>query len=154
MCLNVQVHQSWTIGSSAARQCFIAKVITHQSGVRLRSMSTWWKPYLISFQIDLVSPQYHVSKVSKSLWQVVTISAESYDVVMGLLFTLGTQTQVRSRPKKMENTQEILKDILHLGHHLRRQPRASKPSWMLRSSEPVCNKMDVRTHSDSVFDDP
>jgi hypothetical protein len=39
---------------------------------------------------------------------------------MSLLFTLGTQAQVGSRPKKMENTQEMLKDYLHLGHHLRR----------------------------------
>jgi hypothetical protein len=64
--LRVQAHQSPTFGSSVAWQCFIAKVITRPSGVRLRSMSTWWKNYLINFQIDLVPPQYHVGKVFKS----------------------------------------------------------------------------------------
>jgi hypothetical protein len=32
MCLKVQVHQSWTFGSSAVQQCFIAKVISRPSG--------------------------------------------------------------------------------------------------------------------------
>lgn len=33
------------------------------------------KPYMIRFQMDLVPLQYHVVKASKSLEQVVTVSA-------------------------------------------------------------------------------
>jgi hypothetical protein len=65
MCLNVQVYQSWIFGSSVARQHFIGKAITHPFGVWSRSMSTWWKACLMSFQIDLLSSQYHISKASK-----------------------------------------------------------------------------------------
>jgi hypothetical protein len=63
----------------------------------------------------------------------------------------------------MENTQEMLKDVLHLGNHLRRQPRASKPSWRPSPIRvQVCFgllnqsaiKRTPRMHSDSVFDDP
>ena len=60
--LKVHVHQSPTFGLSAAQQCFIRKAITHPLGVRLRSMSSWWKACLIIFQIDLVPPQYHVAR--------------------------------------------------------------------------------------------
>ena len=52
----------------------------------------------------------------------------SYVIVVGLIFTLGTLGQDGSRPKEMENTSEMPKDVLLLGHHLRRQARASKPS--------------------------
>jgi hypothetical protein len=58
----------------------------------------------IRFQIDLVPPQYHVNKVFKSSGHSVAISVRCYDVIAGLLFTLGTQAQVRARPKEMENT--------------------------------------------------
>jgi hypothetical protein len=63
----------------------------------------------------------------------------------------------------MENTQEMLKDVLHLGHHLRRQPRASKPSWRptpcevrvhLGLQEQSIVKQTPRLHMDFVFDDP
>jgi hypothetical protein len=64
--LGVQAHRSPTFGLLAAQQCFIGKAITHPFGVRLRLMSTWWKACLISFQIDLLPPQYHVEKASKS----------------------------------------------------------------------------------------
>jgi hypothetical protein len=63
----------------------------------------------------------------------------------------------------MENIQEILKDVLHLGHHLRRQPRASKPSWRPNpyqvrvhlglQDQSVVKRMS-RTHMNSIFDDP
>jgi hypothetical protein len=63
----------------------------------------------------------------------------------------------------MENTQEMLKDVLLLGHHLRRQPMASKPSWRpnpcevqfhLGLRERSILKQTPRTHPDFVFDDP
>jgi hypothetical protein len=63
----------------------------------------------------------------------------------------------------MENTQEMIKDVLHLGHHLRRQPRATKLSW--RPSpirvrvyfgllDQSAIKQTPRMHPDSIFDDP
>jgi hypothetical protein len=58
----------------------------------------------MDFQIDLVSPQYHVNKASKSSRHSAAVSIECYDVVVGMLFTLRTQAQVGARPKKMENT--------------------------------------------------
>jgi hypothetical protein len=63
----------------------------------------------------------------------------------------------------MENTQEMPKDVLLLGHHLRRPARTFKLS---RRPSPirvrVCLglldqstiKPTLRTHLDSVFDDP
>jgi hypothetical protein len=63
----------------------------------------------------------------------------------------------------MENTQEMLKDVLHLDHHLRMQPRASKPSWRpnpcevrvhLGIQEQFVVKQTPGSHTDSVFDDP
>ena len=129
MCIKVQVHQSWTFSLTAAWQCFIWKAITHPSRVQLRSMSTWWKACLIIFQIYLVPSQYHISKASKSSLQVAAVSAESYVVVVGLIFTLGTLAQDGPHLKEMENTSEMSKDILLLRHHLRRQVRESKPSW-------------------------
>jgi hypothetical protein len=82
----------------------------------------------MSFQIDLVPSQYHVSKAFKSPIYYVTISGESYTVIMGLSDILGTQAQVGARPKKMENTKEMTLDVLLLGHHLRRPARTFKPS--------------------------
>jgi hypothetical protein len=84
---------------------------------------------LISFQIDLVSSQYHIEKASKPSRYSVTISARSYTVVMGLFFILGTLAQVGARPKDLENPPRKPLDVLLLGHHLRRPARTSKPSW-------------------------
>jgi hypothetical protein len=84
---------------------------------------------LISFQIDLVSSQYHIEKASKLSRYYVTISARSYTVVMGLFFILGTLAQVGARPKDLENPPRKPLDVLLLGHHLRRPARTSKPSW-------------------------
>ena len=60
--------------------------------------------------------------------QVAVVSAERYAIVVGLIFTLRTLARARPRPKEIENTSEMSKDVLLLGHHLRRQARASKPS--------------------------
>ena len=82
---------------------------------------------------------------------------------MGLLDILRTQAQVGACPKKMENTKEMPKDVLLLGHHLRRQARASKPSWRpdpsqvrvhLGLQEQFVIKRMPRSHTDSIFDDP
>jgi hypothetical protein len=57
----------------------------------------------------------------------------------------------------------MLKDVLLLGHHLRSQVRASKPSWMpdpyqvrvyLGFQDQSVVKWTPRTYPDSVFDDP
>jgi hypothetical protein len=80
-----------------------------------------------------------------------------------VLFTLGTLAQVGACPKETEKTSEMPKDILHLGHILRRQARASKPSWRpnpcqvrvhLRLQEQFIVKRMPRSHTDSIFDDP
>jgi len=159
--LKVQVHQSWIFSSPAAWEYFIGKAITPSFGVSLRSMSTWWKAYLIRFQMDLVWSQYHVGKATKSSRHAV--AAGSYVVVMGLLFTLGTQAQVGAHPKEMENKPRKPLDVLLLGHLLRRPARASKPS---RKPSPtrvrVCLGLEdqsiiketARKHSDFIFKNP
>jgi hypothetical protein len=82
----------------------------------------------MSFQIDLVSSQYHISKASKPSRYSITVSAGSYTVVMGLLFILGTLAQVGAQPKNLENPPKKPLDVLLLGHYLRRPARTSKPS--------------------------
>jgi hypothetical protein len=115
--LKVQVHQSWTFGLPATRHYLIGKAVT-PSVVSLRSMSTWWKAYFISYLMDLVLPQDHVTNASKPLWQVDVVSAESRIVVVGLIFTLGTLAQVGACPKEMDNTLEMTKDISSLATSL------------------------------------
>ena len=163
MCLKVQVHQSWTFSSSVARQYFIGKAITHPSGVRSRSMSTWWKVYLISFQIDLVPSQYHVGKATKPSRHAVVVSAGSYIIIMSLLFILGTLAQVEARPKEMENSPRKPLDVLLLSHLLRRPTRASNPSRRpsptrvrvcLGLQDQSAIKRTPRTYPNSIFDDP
>ena len=53
----------------------------------------------------------------------------------------------------------MLQEVLLLGHHLRRQEKASKPSWrpnlcQVRVQEQLVVKRMDRSHMDSVFDDP
>jgi hypothetical protein len=81
---------------------------------------------LIIFQINLVPLQYHISKASKSSRYPVIVSVESYTVVIGLLFILGTLTQVGAHPKDLESPPRKPLDVLLLGHHLRRPARTSK----------------------------
>jgi hypothetical protein len=83
---------------------------------------------LISFQIDLVSSQYHVSKASKPSRYSITVSIRSYTIVMGLLFILGTLAQVGAHPKDLKNPSRKPLDVLLLDHHLRKPPWASKPN--------------------------
>jgi hypothetical protein len=118
---------------------------------------------LISFQIDLVPPQYYIGKASKSSIYYVVVSAESYIVVIGLLFILGTLAQVGARTKEMDNSPRKSLDILLLGHLLRSPARASKPSWRpsptrvrvcLSLQDQFAIKWTSRTHPDSVFDEP
>jgi SpoVK/Ycf46/Vps4 family AAA+-type ATPase len=65
--------------------------------------------------------------------------------------------------KKMENTKEMPKDVLLLGHHIRRPARTSKPSRRpgligvrvcLGLLDQSAIKRTHRTHPDSVFYDP
>jgi hypothetical protein len=79
---------------------------------------------------------------------------------VGLIFTLGTLAQVGACPKEMDHTSEMTKDILLLGHLLRRQARASKPSWRpntcqvrvyLGLQEQSVVKRMPRSQTDSVF---
>ena len=84
---------------------------------------------MIRFQINLVPLQYLIGKVFKSSRHSTIVSAGSYVVVMGLIFTLGILAQVGACLKDMKNTLEIAQDVLHLGHHLRRPARAPQPTW-------------------------
>jgi hypothetical protein len=77
------------LSSLAAWYHFIGKGKTSLSRVSLRSIHTWWKYYLISFQIHPVWPQYHVGKASKLLRCVVVVSTGSYVNIMNILFILG-----------------------------------------------------------------
>jgi hypothetical protein len=114
------------VGSSAVLRCE-----GHNSSIR---SAIEVNEHLMERLFDKISNRSGPTSISRQQGlQIIVTSCHCFyrehDVVLSLLFTLGTQTQVGSCPKKMENTQEMLKDILHLGHHLRRQPRASKPSW-------------------------
>jgi hypothetical protein len=71
--LECQAHWHPTFGSPVYRQYFIGKTISHSSGVRLKSMSTWWKVCLISFQMNLIPHQYH-GIAFKSSWQAAILS--------------------------------------------------------------------------------
>jgi hypothetical protein len=53
----------------------------------------------------------------------------SDDVIMIMIFTLGTPVQVGACFNNVENTLRMVQDVLHLFHHLRKTARASKPSW-------------------------
>ena len=79
--------------------------------------------------MHLISSQYHVGKVSKSSRYVIAVSSGCYDIVVGMLFTLGTLTQVGERPKYVERSLKMSKNVLLHGHHLRRPARWSKLSW-------------------------
>ena len=91
-------------------------------------MSSWWKAYLISFKINLVPPQYLVGKVFKSSIHSI-VSAESYVVVMGLIFTLGILAPVGEHPKYVKRSLKMPQNVLLHGHHLRRPARAPQPRW-------------------------
>jgi hypothetical protein len=93
--LGVQEHRSTTFGSLVAWQYSIMKAITLSSRVRLRSMSS---------QMDLISPQYHINKASKSSRHVAAIPAEWCDVVLSFAFTLETLAQVGSQTTIMWRT--------------------------------------------------
>ena len=76
----------------------------------------------------MVPPQYLICNVFKSSRHSI-VSAGSYVVVMGLIFTLGILAQVGACIKNVNNTFGMAQDILHLGHHLRRPARAPQPRW-------------------------
>jgi hypothetical protein len=137
------------VGSPAVLHC---EGQTHPSGVWLRSMHTWWKYYLISFQIDIVPPQYHIGKSSKSWRYSIIVLAGSYNVIVGLLFTLRTQAQVGARPKKME---KHLRDYqghpppwpppyeTNKGIQAKLEAQSISSSSPSRSPGTVCSKMDA-----------
>ena len=89
---------------------------------------------MISFQINLAPSQYHVGKASKSSTYVVAVSGGCYDIVAGMLFTLGTLAQVGECPKYVERSLKMPKNVLLHGHHLRRPARRSKSSWRPKPS--------------------
>jgi hypothetical protein len=110
--------------------------------------------------MDLVWPQDHIDKASKSSWQVADVFGDSYVFVVGLIFTLGTLPQVGARPKEMENTPRNPLDVLHLGHLLRRLAKASKLSWRpnpcqvqvhLRLQEQPIVRRPPKSHTDSAL---
>ena len=126
MCLKVQVHRSWSVSSSEGQHYLIAKVITHPSGVRLRSMSTWWKAYLISFQTNLVPSRtcrqgHKINKTScryfcKELYRRHGLVIHPWDLI-----------QVGARPKEIGNIPRNPLDVLPLDHVVRR-PEQRRPS--------------------------
>ena len=116
---------------------------------------------LISFQIDLVPPQYLVGKVFKSSRHSAIVSARSYIVVMGLIFTLGILAQVEERPKYVKRSLKMPKNVLLHGHHHRRPARACTTSWRPSPSrfhvgfglqEQAALKRMPRSHTESDLD--
>ena len=116
---------------------------------------------MISFQINLASSQYHVGKASKSSRYVVVVSGGCYDIITGMLFTLGTLAQVGECPKDMERSLKMPKNVFLHGHHLRRPARAPQPRWRpkpirLRFSfglqEQFALKRTPRLHKESDLD--
>ena len=89
---------------------------------------------MISFQIDLIPPQYLVSKVFKSSRHSAIVSAGSYIIVMGLLFIFGILAQVGAPPKEVGDTPRSPLDVLHLGHLLKWPARAFQPKLEAQSN--------------------
>ena len=85
--------------------------------------------------MHLISSQYHVGKASKSSRYVVAISGGCYDIVAGMLFTLGTLAQVGECPKVLERSLKMPKNVLLHGHHLRSPARRSNSSWRPKPSQ-------------------
>jgi len=83
---------------------------------------------LISFQIDLVLPQYHTGKAPNNQDIIDVVSTRRNIVIVGIFFILGTLVQVGAHPKEMVNLPRKPLDVLILGHLLRMPARASKPS--------------------------
>ena len=77
----------------------------------------------------MVPLQYLIGKVFQSSRHSTIVSAGSYFVVTGLIFTFGILAQVGARSSEVENIQKNLFDVLHLGHHLRRPAREPQPRW-------------------------
>ena len=84
--------------------------------------------------MHLISSQYHVGKTSKSSRYVVAVSGGCYDIVTGMLFTLGTLAQVGEYPKVLERSLKMPKNVLLHCHHLKRPARRSKSSWRPKPS--------------------
>jgi len=82
-----------------------------------------------------ISFQYHVRKASKSSRYVVVVSSGCYDIVAGMLFTLGTLAQVGERPKDVGRSLKMPKNVLLHGHHLRSPARRSNSSWRPKPSQ-------------------
>jgi hypothetical protein len=103
--------------------------------LRIRSLFIWWD----HFDICIVTPgtTHFIPHVHVFIWLKVCFKVQAHQsptfgsdvVIMSLIFTLGTPIQVGACLKDMENTLRMVQDVLHLGHHLRRTARASKPSW-------------------------
>ena len=93
----------------------------------------------ISCAMHMISSQYHVEKASKSSRYVVVVSGGFYDIVAGMLFTLGTLAQVGECPKYVERSLKMPKNVLLHGHHHRRPARRSKSSW-----RPIPSQLRVR----------
>jgi len=116
---------------------------------------------LIKFQINLVPPQYNISKAFNLLLYPVVVSAESYFIIMDMFFILGTLAQVGAHSKVKEKPLTELLDVLLLGHHLKRSARSLKPRpnpYQVRVhlglQDQHAVKRTPRTRSDFVFDDP
>ena len=61
--------------------------------------------------MHLISSQYHVRKASKSSRYVVAVFGGCYDIVAGMLFTLETLAQVGERPKYVERSLKMPKNV-------------------------------------------
>ena len=115
----------------------------------------------ISCPMHLISSQYHIGKTSKSSRYVVAVSGGCYDIVAGMLFTLGTLTEVGERPKYVERSLKMPKNVLLHGHHHRRPPRVCTTSWRpspsrfhvgFRLQEQAALKRMLRSHTESDLD--
>jgi hypothetical protein len=104
--LNVGINVSQSVSPSKLNFRFVdSPIVPHWEGHNSSiQCAIEVNEHLMDFQIDLVPPQYDIGKASKLSRHFAAISVGCYGVVAGLLFTLGTQTQVGARPKKMENT--------------------------------------------------
>ena len=78
----------WFVGRLIVNHCEHHNLVI-QSAIEVHELDGKIKAYLISFQINLVPPQYFVGKVFISSRHSTIVSAESYVVVRGLIFTLG-----------------------------------------------------------------
>ena len=109
--------------------------------------------------MDLTSPQHHVEKASKPSRHVVIVFVGYYDVVVGLLLTLGTMVQVGACTNHVEHLKvsRISSSLATtLGGQHEHPSQVGGPIHIkfesISTQEQPSLKLMSRSHTNSIFD--